>query len=136
MNLISQLFFWIGSNFTTETYLFYTKIQGIIWSVADIVLVLTFLKIAEYVRRYNGETRIRWRYGLIIFSAALTPFIIFTQNPRQFYFLESAVCGIQFAVLIYTVMAEGMSILHCLRQRMDALHQEARALRAKDPNAP
>ena len=106
MKLIETIFVWVAANFTTEVYMISTKIQGILWSIADIVLVFVFLKIADLVRVRTQKKKIRWRYFSLWFSAVLTPILIFTQTPKQVILLESVICGTQFSILIYTVIVE------------------------------
>ena len=106
MEFITHLFMWVGRHFTTETYMVLTKAQGMVWSMADIALVYAFLKISDFIRSLVGQKNIRYRYYLLYFTAVLTPLILATENPRQLYLLEALVCGIQFAVLVLTLVIE------------------------------
>jgi len=106
MTLLETIFLWIGTNFTTEIYMLYTKLQGTLWSIADIVLVFVLLKIAGMVRKKTKKKEIVFRYLFLWFSAILTPVLIFTQTSRQFFLFESLVCGIQFLIIVYTVIPE------------------------------
>jgi hypothetical protein len=103
---IETLLLWIGVSFTADLYMMSAKIQGMLWSVADIVLVFVFLKIADQVRLRTRGGKIRWRYFFLWGSAALTPLLVFTRNMDQFLLLESVICGIQFCILILTVIME------------------------------
>ena len=106
MKFFESLLLLVGKNFTTEVYMFYTKLQGMIWSIADIVLVLVLLKIADLIRKRSQKKRITLRYVFLLVSAILTPLLIFTKTPRQFLLLESIICGTQFSILVYTVIVE------------------------------
>jgi len=44
-NLIDMVFWEIGKNFTTEAYMLTTKVQGILWSISDIIIIYFMLKI-------------------------------------------------------------------------------------------
>jgi len=111
MSDLGSLFLYIGRHFSTEVYLVSSKIQGLIWSAADVVLVLAVLKIAELARRKCGMGKPFVRYGLLYGSLLLTPLLLFTGTPREFFYLESAICGAQFAILLYTVITERNRIL-------------------------
>lgn len=106
MTITANAISWIGANFTSGHYLFFSKAQGILWSAADIILVLALLKIADLARKREGEKKIVFRYALLWISAILTPLLVFCRTPREFFFLECILCGIQFSLLIYTVLAE------------------------------
>lgn len=106
MKFFESLLLLVGKNFTTEVYMFYTKLQGMIWSIADIVLVLVLLKIADLIRKRSQKKRITLRYVFLLVSAILTPLLVFTKTPRQFLLLESIICGTQFSILVYTVIVE------------------------------
>ena len=116
MKFFESLLLLVGKNFTTEVYMFYTKLQGMIWSIADIVLVLVLLKIADLIRKRSQKKRITLRYVFLLVSAILTPLLIFTKTPRQFLLLESIICGTQFSILVYTVIVEIKEIVEAVKK--------------------
>ncbi len=105
-NLMDFVFLEIGRNFSTEAYMLTTKIQGILWSISDIIIIYFMLKIASLIREKNEKKKIFFRYIFLWLSAVLVPFLVFTVTPRQFFILESVIFGLQFSVLIYSVLAE------------------------------
>jgi len=117
MGLFQNIFMWIGTNFTTEVYMVSTKIQGILWSMADIVLVFVLLKIAGVVR-IGTKKKIVFRYLFLWFSGILTPLLLFTQTGTQFLILESIICGVQFSILVYTVIVEREGMMSFVRLRI------------------
>jgi len=116
MKFFESLLLLVGKNFTTEVYMFYTKLQGMIWSIADIVLVLVLLKIADLIRKRSQKKRITLRYVFLLVSAILTPLLIFTKTPRQFLLLESIICGTQFSILVYTVIVEIKDMVEAVKK--------------------
>jgi hypothetical protein len=106
MNDLNSLFIWIDANFTAGLYMLSTQIQGIIWSLADIVLVYMLLKIADLIRKKTGKKPIRLRYYILYVTALLTPGLFIARTPQQIFMLEALVCGIQFCLLIYTVVVD------------------------------
>jgi hypothetical protein len=111
MSGLGSLFLYIGRHFSIETYLISSKIQGLLWSAADVVLVLAVLKIAELARRRCGMGKPSVRYGLLYGSLLLTPLLLLARTPREFFHLESVICGTQFVILLYTVITERKRIL-------------------------
>jgi len=105
-NLIDMVFLEIGKSFSTEAYMLTTKVQGILWSISDIIIIYVMLKITSLIREQNQKKKILFRYIFLWLSAILVPFLVFTVTPRQFFILESVIFGLQFSVLIYSVFAE------------------------------
>jgi len=105
-NLMDMVFLEIGKSFSTEAYMLTTKVQGILWSISDIIIIYVMLKITSLIREQNQKKKILFRYIFLWLSAILVPFLVFTVTPRQFFILESVIFGLQFSVLIYSVFAE------------------------------
>ncbi|MDY7034474.1 MAG: hypothetical protein SVY10_21560 [Thermodesulfobacteriota bacterium] len=106
MTYVEDIFLWLRTVFTIDVYMISTKIQGILWSIADVILVFFLLKISDIIRTRTGKRRIISRYVLLYLTAFATPLLVFTKTPHQFFLLESIVCGTQFAILVYTIFAE------------------------------
>jgi len=100
------VFLEIGKSFSTEAYILTTKVQGILWSISDIIIIYFVLKIASLIREKNRKKKILFRYIFLLLSALLVPFLVFTSTPKQFFILESVIFGLQFSVLIYSVFTE------------------------------
>jgi hypothetical protein len=115
-NFIERVFWEIGKNFSTEAYVLTTKIQGILWSVSDIIIIYFMLKIASLIREKNRKKKIFVRYVFLWLSAILVPFLVFTTTPKQFFILESVIFGLQFAVIIYSVITETKDALKFFRK--------------------
>lgn len=131
MDILSQALLWIGTHFTAGVYLNSTKVQGLMWSTADIVLVFIFLRIADVLRVREGVRRIRWRYVILAGTALLTPLLVFAATPRQILILESIVCGTQFLLLVVTLFTEKRRFLDLSRDlgkkvRGEVFHTEPR----------
>ena len=105
-NLMDMVFLEIGKSFSTEAYMLTTKVQGILWSISDIIIIYVMLKIVSLIREKNRKKKIIFRYILLWLSAVMVPFLVFTVTPSQFFILESVIFGLQFSVLIYSVFAE------------------------------
>ncbi len=108
--MIEELFLRIAKSFTTEWYMISTKIQGIIWTLADMVIVIVILKTVRLLC-YPGGEKLKLRWFLLGVSIILTPFLVFTQTSREFLRLDVIIVGIQFYILAYTIIFEGKSML-------------------------
>jgi hypothetical protein len=112
---------WIGSNFNAGLYLLTSKIQAVLWSAGDVVLVFAALRIADLARRKAGMRRLNVLYGLLWLTVLLTPLLVFAATRRQFFLLECTICGLQFLILLYVALSERSRILELL------VHQSAEA---------
>jgi hypothetical protein len=102
---------WASANFTVEIHMTTTKIQGILWSAADIALVYYFLKIAVVCAAATASVRMTRRLWLLWLSAFLTPFLLFTKTQDQYFILDSIICGIQYLLLLYTLLRSGKDMM-------------------------
>ena len=105
-NFMEMVFMEIGKSFSTEAYMLTTKVQGILWSISDVLIIYVMLKIVSLIREQNQKKKILFRYIFLWLSAILVPFLVFTATPNQFFILESIIFGLQFSVLIYSIFAE------------------------------
>lgn len=106
MEILTDILIWVGHHFTRDVYFTTTKIQGILWSLADIAIAWYMLKIADLIRKRTGKIKIVWRYYFLLLSAILTPFLLVMKTSRHFFILEAAIFAIQYSLFIYTVVAE------------------------------
>lgn len=125
MPTIEGMFLWIGSNFNAGLYLTTSKMQVILWSAADVVLVLAVLKIVDLARGKEGLGRLAVLYWVLWLSALLTPLLLLTRAPRQFFLLECVICGSQFSILLYVACTEKTRVLNFfsdILQRHETAH--------------
>ncbi len=116
MDFLARSLLWLGTHFSTEAYLLSTKVQGLLWSAADILLVLAFLRIADVLRSRHGVRPIRTRYLLLAATAVLTPALAFAPTSRWILILESVICGGQFLILAATLLLERTRLLGLVRE--------------------
>lgn len=116
MESIDLIMLRIGSGFSRDIYFLLTKIQGILWSIANTVLVFYFLKITGLIRKYNHAKQIRYRYYFLLVSAILSLFLLFTENGTVFFALEAAIYGIQYTILLYTLILERKELMNYFRE--------------------
>jgi hypothetical protein len=111
---IDALFLRIAEGFSPTEYIFWTKIQVVAWSAADIALVFAVLRIIGLARAHAGKQRVRIRYVLLAISASLTAVVLALESSQQIFRLEAAVVGLQFAILIYSIFVDREAVLGLL----------------------
>jgi hypothetical protein len=116
VDLLDPAFLWIAARFTPEAYMVSTKVQGLVWSLADLLLVFVFLRIADTLREGQGAPPIRWRYALLAATALATPLLLFAASSRAILLLESLICGVQFLILVATLVLERARFLGLARR--------------------
>ena len=115
-NIMEMVFLELGKSFSTEAYMLTTKVQGILWSISDVLIIYVMLKIVSLIREQNQRKKILFRYIFLWLPAILVPFLVFTTTPKQFFNLESVISELQFSVLIYSVFAETKETINFFRK--------------------
>lgn len=113
--MMTDLLLFIGTRFTSDLYMTATRIQGILWSISDVLLIFILLKIIVFIKGGRSSRRLFVQFLLLWLSAALAPFLLFLDDPRRFFILESVIFGLQFAVLIYSLFADAADVTEYLR---------------------
>jgi hypothetical protein len=116
---VTDLFLFIGSRFTPAAYMTATRIQGILWSLSDVLLIFIFLKIIAVVKGDRCRRRLLGQFLLLWISAFLVLFLPFIDDSRGFFILESVIFGLQFAVLLYSVFADAGDLMAYFRAFME-----------------
>lgn len=105
MNCFENLLLSISKYFTENIYLLTAKIQAILWSTADVILIFFFLKIINFIRLKVHKERIISGYIFLGISTFLIFLIPFTKTFQEFSILETIICWIQFSILIIALIA-------------------------------
>lgn len=115
--MIGDLVHFLGSHFTHEQYLFWSRIQGSLWTLADIVLVFYLIRIANLCRGYLGEPRHVAPY--IILAATLPPaaFIPFLTDSLTFFRIELLVTIPHFLLIFWMLLFNARRVLEAVRRR-------------------
>ena len=111
---MQELLIFVKDHFSMEIYMLSTRTQGIIWSIADVILILFILKTVNLVRNSINRKKIRIRYFLLFVSLLLTPMLLYVESSNSFLHIESIICGIQFLILLYTILYDRKVILEFL----------------------
>lgn len=106
MAVFESAFLWLALNFQTARYMWHTRLQAFWWSVADVLLILAFLKIVDLLKRESGAGGIRYRYWWLWATAALKAAPFFFNTPDAFISLDFFICGLQYGILVYTIVVD------------------------------
>ncbi len=115
--MILELVRSIGSHFSHEQYMFWSRIQGTLWTAADIVLIVYLIRTTNLFRRHLGIRLHRWTYavlGTTLPFAALVPVV---QDARTFFYLELAVTIPHFLLILYLCFGDAGNALRALSSR-------------------
>ncbi|HLC75115.1 MAG TPA: hypothetical protein VJH88_04645 [Candidatus Nanoarchaeia archaeon] len=80
------------------------KIEGMLWSIADVLLIFSVLKLVNVIRKCTAVQPYKKLYYLLFFSFALTPLLLFVSNLFYFLTIEIIVLDIQYIIVIYVIM--------------------------------
>lgn len=111
---------WLAAHFTEAPQLLATQALMITWSVADLVLIATVLRIADLARAAAGRPRIRVRYALLAVTALLTPGLAFVESIPQIFLLESGITVPQYLILIASLVSERTTLLPLVERQIAA----------------
>jgi len=107
----------LASEFSAEDYLFWSRIQGSLWTAADIVICFYLIRLANLSRRILGVRRHVLSY--VVLAATLPPsaFIPVVPTSTAFLRLELAVTIPHFLIIVY-VMAANLRHARPLLERL------------------
>lgn len=108
----------IGSAFSHEQYLFWSRIEGTLWTCADVVLIVYLIRTTNLFRNYLGLRLHRVSYvilGITLPFAALVPVV---EDARTFYFLELAVTIPHFLLILYLCIGDAGKALRAFSARL------------------
>ena len=116
--MILELVRLIGDHFTHEQYMFWSRIQGTLWTAADVVLIVYLIRITNLFRRHLELRQHLWSYavlGATLPFAALVPVV---EDARTFFYLELAVTVPHFLLILYLCLGDAAKALRALSSRL------------------
>ena len=131
---MSPLILWAAEWFGEKEYMRVTKIEGVLWTVADLVLVFYLLRLADHVRKKDGQTKATVRWTVFFITLLASPFLLLTSEPASFFRLEIVICTTHFLVILYSIVMEGRRLAHYLPYIFSeyAIGNRAHGLQSKD----
>lgn len=104
--MIREVIVWMGHHFTPEQYLFWTRVQCVAWTTADLVIVFYLLRIANLGRYALNVRPHRWSYMVLSITACGIPFIATAGAGWRIFGLELLVTVPHFLIILYVAAAD------------------------------
>jgi len=115
----------IGNRFPDEQYLYWSRIQGTLWTAADVVIVFYLLRITNLFRTYLDRRRHRLSYGVLALTLAPAAFLPFLTDSGVFLRIELLVTVPHFLIILYLLFGDARITLDALARRADAQHDQS-----------
>lgn len=110
---------YIGTRFTQEDYLYWSRIEGSLWTLADIVIAFCLIRMGNEARGFLGVRKHRLSYVLWLCTLPAAAFIPFVQSGMTFFRLELAVTIPHFLIILYICAVDARVGLRALRAALD-----------------
>ncbi len=100
-----DLILWLGARFSPEQYLFWTRIQSVAWSCADVLIVFLLLRIANLGRALLGVRPHRISYAVLCVTLPLVPLLAVAPSGAVLFRLELLITLPHFLLVLYVIFA-------------------------------
>ena len=126
--MIDTLVHAVGSRFSPEQYLVLTRVEGMLWTVADILIVFYLLRVANVIRRYVDVRPHILSYGILFSTLPLVAVLPFAATGYAFFRLELLVTIPHFLIILYVCIGDAQHFARALylRDAERAARQAAR----------
>jgi len=104
--MIQDIVLWMGSHFSPEQYLFWTRVQCVAWTIADLAIVFYVLRVANLGRCVLKIRPHRWSYLLLVITAGGIPFIATAGTGWRIFLLELLITVPHFLIILYVAAAD------------------------------
>ena len=112
--MIQAVIMWMGSRFSPEQYIFWTRIQCTAWTLADILIVYYLLRIGDLARSFLKVERHKVCYVIWLATLPLAATIPFLTSGRHVFAVELLVTLPHFLIILYALAADGRYLLQTL----------------------
>lgn len=101
--MIHDMILWMGHHFSPEQYLFWTRIQCLAWTSADLVIVFYLLRIMNLARAITQHPPHRIPYLIWGLSFLSLPLICAAGNGTLIFGIEVLVTIPHFMIILYVI---------------------------------
>ncbi len=95
-----------GGWFTPEQYLLWTRVEGLAWTLADLVIVWYLLRLGNLCRASMGRRQHRIAYAVLAMTLPFVALLPFAQTGMAFFFLELLVTIPHFVLIVYALLTD------------------------------
>jgi len=97
---------WFGDLFSPESYLFWSRIQGPAWTLADFVVVYYVLRLANLCRGVMGRRPHRFAWLVLAGTIPFAATIPFIPSGTAFFKTELLVTVAHFLIILYVLVTD------------------------------
>ncbi len=102
--MIEQLVEWAGAQFSPEAYLFWTRIQCLAWTAADITIVLLLIRLANLGRGLLGMRRHVWAYAVLAATVPPVVGVLLAEDGAAIFAFELLITVPHFLLILYLMV--------------------------------
>jgi hypothetical protein len=96
----------IGTWFSPEQYVFWTRIECTAWTLADYVIVFSLLRTGDLARTITGSARHGISYAILFATVPFAVFIPVASRGSLIFVLELAVTIPHFCLILYVLFSD------------------------------
>jgi len=113
--------FWQAAEaFTPEAYLYWSRIQGSLWTAADIVICWYLLRLGNLARAICSQRPHRIAFGILFATLPIAALIPVAPNATAFYRIELLVTIPHFLIILYVFLVDWKWAWQAYRRLMAA----------------
>lgn len=113
---------WLGHHFSPEQYLFWTRIQCLAWTAADLLIVFHLLRIANLARGIEGKPPHRFCFVILAASLLPVPGVLLARQGMIIFLLEVLITVPHFMLILYVIAADWQVCARALARLVKAGH--------------
>lgn len=103
--MIDLFIHWMGTQFSAEAYLFWTRIQCLMWTAADVLIVFSLIRIANLGRKLTGDTVHRAPLVILGLTLLPAPLVGIAETGGIVFLIELLVTVPHFLLILYLLWA-------------------------------
>jgi hypothetical protein len=103
--MIHDFIAWMGSLFSPEAYLFWTRIQCLLWTAADVLIIVFLTRSANLLRVVCGAPLHRVPFIILGVSLVPVPLVVLVPTGMQLFLVELLITVPHFLLILYVLLA-------------------------------
>ncbi len=107
----------LGDRFTPDQYLYWSRIEGTLWTLADFVIVVYLTRTVNLARAFLAMPRRLVPYVLLAATVPPAAFIPFVHDSRAFFALEVAVTLPHFGIILWLILRDARLVIDAVYLR-------------------
>jgi hypothetical protein len=111
---MNEWILWIGGQFSPEDYLFWTRVQCLMWTAADVVIIVALARLANLARTREGARTHLFTCLVLAATIALAPFVILAPTGALIFVLELLITVPHFVLILYLLAANANRVARML----------------------